>query len=125
MHCDCVNLPNWNRFVRRRATGDELTRDQLICGSPELDFHALERVATYVGFFEREDSKLKKDEHPHPVICHFWSAVHKMSLEQKKRLMLFVTGCDRAPITGLGAINFVIQVRLLGALAHRHGNLGV
>lgn len=61
----------------------------------------------------------------HPTIRNFWSVVHSFSLEdvrlvvvffsplhlcpfQKKRLLAFTTGSDRAPIGGLGNLQFVI-----------------
>jgi ubiquitin-protein ligase E3 A len=38
----------------------------------------------------------------------FWSIVHSMTLEEKKRLLFFSTGSDRSPIGGLGKLAFVI-----------------
>jgi hypothetical protein len=70
----------------------------LICGSPVLDFEALERVTLY-------DNGYSKD---HPVIKNFWDVVHHMSLEQRKRLLFFTTGSDRSPIGGLAKLYFVI-----------------
>jgi hypothetical protein len=41
----------------------------------------------------------------------FWSVAHELASEQQKRLLAFVTGSDRVPIKGLGALNppFVIS----------------
>lgn len=64
-----------------------------ICGSPELDFHALEAAAKYENY--TRDS---------PVIVNFWKVVHEMTEEQKRRFLSFCTGSDRVPINGLGSL---------------------
>ncbi|EQC25803.1 hypothetical protein SDRG_16351 [Saprolegnia diclina VS20] len=71
----------------------------LICGSPELDFEALEEVAHYDDGFSAES----------PSIQYFWSVVHAFSLDEKKALLKFCTGSDRAPIRGLSNMVFVIS----------------
>jgi len=71
----------------------------LICGSPNLDFEALEQATHYDDGFS-EDT---------PVIKNFWSVVHEMSVEDKKKLLFFATGSDRVPIKGLGSLNFTIS----------------
>jgi hypothetical protein len=72
--------------------------EQLICGSPVLDFDALESRARYV------------DYEPHsPVIRHLWQVVRGMSEENKKKFLAFVTGTDRAPLKGLGEVALTIQ----------------
>ncbi len=70
----------------------------LICGSPSLDFEELERHTTY-------ESGYSKD---HSLIKDFWDIVHHMTLEQKKKLLFFSTGSDRAPVEGLKALGLVI-----------------
>ncbi|CAN6482306.1 unnamed protein product [Victoria cruziana] len=70
----------------------------LISGLPHYDFDALERVTVYDGGYSRE-SKL---------IRWFWELVREMSLEEKKALLFFTTGNDRAPIGGLGSLPFII-----------------
>ncbi|KAK8372899.1 hypothetical protein O3P69_016161 [Scylla paramamosain] len=37
----------------------------------------------------------------HPVIRTFWEVFHKLSLEQKKLFLKFLTGTDRVPILGM------------------------
>ncbi len=64
----------------------------LICGNPSLDFLALEEVTSTEDGYTRD----------HPVILNFWTVVHSMSLEEKKKLLFFCTGSDRSPIRGLG-----------------------
>jgi len=70
----------------------------LICGNPALDFEALEKHTEY-------DNGYTKD---HPTIKNFWSVVHSLALDQKKKLLFFATGSDRAPIGGLGSMPFII-----------------
>jgi E3 ubiquitin-protein ligase HERC4 len=71
----------------------------LICGNTFLDFQALEAKTQYRGGFHAESR----------VIKWFWSVVHDMDLESKKKLLKFATGTDRAPLRGLGHLPFIIQ----------------
>ena len=47
-----------------------------------------------------------------PAIKWFWEIVLEWPMEQQAKLLLFATGCAKAPIGGLGKLNFKIQVRL-------------
>lgn len=38
----------------------------------------------------------------------FWDVLHTLTEEQKKKFLFFTTGCDRAPIGGLGKLHLVI-----------------
>jgi len=69
----------------------------LICGNPVLDFYELEKIAKYEGF--TRNSK---------TIVMFWEIVHSFTEDEKRKFLKFVTGSDRAPINGLGTIEFVI-----------------
>ncbi|KAJ3044888.1 hypothetical protein HDV00_000170 [Rhizophlyctis rosea] len=84
-----------------RGTAVELFRAEelqnLVCGSPEFDFDALEKSAQYDGY--------EKDT---PVIRYFWNVVHSMTDDEKKRLLFFTTGSDRVPVGGLGSLPFII-----------------
>lgn len=71
----------------------------LICGSPELDFEALEEATHYEDGFTA-DSRIIKD---------FWEIVHGMSDAEKKKFLFFCTGSDRVPIKGLGQLEFTIS----------------
>jgi len=64
----------------------------IICGSQILDFVELEKAARYQDGFEEDSETIK----------HFWQVVHSFSHEEKKKFLSFLTGCDRAPIDGLG-----------------------
>ncbi|KAJ8325131.1 hypothetical protein BDV3_007294 [Batrachochytrium dendrobatidis] len=70
---------------------------ELICGSPLLDFYALEKTTQYDGF--------DKDSF---VIKSFWKVVHEFTEEQKKLLLFFATGSDRVPVGGLSKLQFII-----------------
>ncbi|KAK9708462.1 hypothetical protein K7432_009630, partial [Basidiobolus ranarum] len=72
--------------------------EQLICGSSDLDFEALERVTQYDGGFSKDSS----------VIKNFWEIVHRFTEEQKKKLLFLATGTARVPIGGLSKLQFVI-----------------
>ncbi|XP_072178584.1 probable E3 ubiquitin-protein ligase HERC4 [Diadema setosum] len=71
----------------------------LICGSPDLDFHALEASATYEDGFTRK----------HRTVLYFWRTVHSLDNEWKKKLLHFITGSDRVPLKGLSSLAIVIQ----------------
>eukprot|EP00892_Ulva_mutabilis_P004770 jgi/Ulvmu1/2665/UM014_0121.1 len=70
----------------------------LVCGLPHLDFAELERATVYEGYTAQD-----------PTIKNCWKIVHSFSLEEKKRFLSFVTGCNRAPMGGLGKLRMVIQ----------------
>ena len=84
---DCLQLFRWEEL------------ELLICGSPFLDFGALERVAQYDDGYSRE----------HPTIALLWEVIHELPLELQKKFLFFATGSDRVPIKGLGNLNFVIS----------------
>ncbi|CAG9322193.1 unnamed protein product [Blepharisma stoltei] len=70
----------------------------LICGNPVLDFFELEKYTKYEGF--NRNSK---------TVIMFWEIVHSFTEEEKRKFLKFVTGSDRAPINGLGTLEFVIS----------------
>eukprot|EP01028_Stygiella_incarcerata_P003129 TRINITY_DN1593_c0_g1_i1.p1 TRINITY_DN1593_c0_g1~~TRINITY_DN1593_c0_g1_i1.p1 ORF type:complete len:683 (-),score=147.33 TRINITY_DN1593_c0_g1_i1:167-2215(-) len=71
----------------------------LICGSPELNFEALEMNTKYHDGYSSSST----------VIRWFWEIVHRdMTEEDRKKLLFFVTGSDRVPIKGLGGLDFGI-----------------
>ncbi|XRB12098.1 HECT domain-containing protein [Pseudoscourfieldia marina] len=75
----------------------------VVCGVPHLDFHALEKNARVVGFEPLNSGA--------PTVRWLWKWVHASTtpLEAKRALLAFVTGCDRAPLGGLGSVPLVIQ----------------
>ncbi|XP_030060680.1 putative E3 ubiquitin-protein ligase HECTD2 [Microcaecilia unicolor] len=70
----------------------------LVCGSPELDMHALQKNTQYDGFVKTD-----------PTIRYFWDVVLGYSLDLKKKLLHFVTGSDRVPVGGMADLNFKIS----------------
>lgn len=72
----------------------------LVAGTPHLDFHALEAGATYDGPGYAAEA---------PYIRTFWRVVGGLTDEERRRLLLFVTGCAKAPIGGLRSLAFKIQ----------------
>jgi ubiquitin-protein ligase E3 A len=71
----------------------------IICGSQNLNFLELEKSAKYDDGYEKDST----------TIVYFWEIVHSLSLEKQKKLLLFLTGCDRAPINGLGSLIITIS----------------
>ena len=73
--------------------------EQLVCGVPHLDFRALEANAQYDAGFDAS----------HPTVRLFWEVLHSLGTEDQKKLLFFATGCDRAPLGGLGKLRFILQ----------------
>lgn len=70
----------------------------LIGGREDLDFYALMKATKYEGYTENS-----------PTVQAFWRIVFtRLTDEEKKKLLYFVTSSPRAPIGGLGKVNFVI-----------------
>ena len=70
----------------------------IICGTQVLDFNELKRVCKYEEY--KKDSQTIKD---------FWEVLLTFNEEEKKKFLSFVTGCDRAPIDGLGSLPITIS----------------
>ncbi|XP_072390654.1 ubiquitin-protein ligase E3A [Diabrotica undecimpunctata] len=70
----------------------------LICGSKNFDFDELENSTEYDGGYTNESQ----------IIKDFWSVVHALSLEDKRKLLQFTTGSDRVPIGGLSRLKLVV-----------------
>ena len=71
----------------------------VICGNPNLDFGALQAKAVYKGGFHAESE----------VIVWFWEIVQRFNLDERRKLLFFATGSDRAPLRGLAQLKFTIQ----------------
>nr|BAC26510.1 unnamed protein product [Mus musculus] len=70
----------------------------LVCGSPELDMHALQRSTQYDGYAKTD-----------LTIRYFWDVVLGFPLELQKKLLHFTTGSDRVPVGGMADLNFKIS----------------
>lgn len=72
----------------------------LVCGLPHLDFEGLQKAAKYEGGYSAEST----------VVKWFWEVVRgSFTLEQKRQLLMFTTGSDRAPVGGLSTLSICIQ----------------
>jgi len=71
----------------------------VICGSMELDFQALEETTKYQDGFTGTSGPVR----------WFWEVVHVLDEQEKRSLLQFCTGCDRAPVGGLGRLPFIIS----------------
>jgi hypothetical protein len=94
----------------------------LVCGNQTPDFDQLELAASYDGWHQhpmapasflpaRSDGTVRPSGPlvpQAPVISHFWSWFHGLSIQLKRRLLAFVSGSDRIPIKGLRHATFTI-----------------
>ena len=65
-----------------------------VCGIPELNFNEWKKAARYVDGYNEESE----------VVVWFWEVLGEMNEEQKKKFLMFTTGCNRAPILGLARL---------------------
>ena len=70
----------------------------IICGTQILDFNELKKGCNYEEY--TKDSV---------TIKYFWDILLEFNEEEKKKFLSFVTGCDRAPIDGLGSLAITIS----------------
>lgn len=73
--------------------------EMIICGSKVLDFKELKKVTVYQDGFTAESQTVK----------NFWEVIDEFNEEEKKKFLFFCTGCDKAPINGLGDMKFYIS----------------
>ena len=86
----------FSRDLSKILSPEEL--ELIICGNQILDFHELKRVCKYEEY--TKDSE---------TIKYFWEILLEFNEEEKKKFLSFVTGCDRAPIDGLGSLPITIS----------------
>ena len=86
----------FNRNLSKVLTPDEL--ELIICGTQILDFNELKKACQYEEY--TKDSE---------TIKYFWEILLDFNEEEKKKFLSFVTGCDRAPIDGLGSLRITIS----------------
>ena len=73
--------------------------EQLICGQRTLNFQELKEYCIYANGFNPESQLIK----------WFWEIVlEEWTDEQRRKLLSFSTGNDRAPVNGLKAMKFFI-----------------
>ena len=86
----------FNRDLSKVLSAEEL--ELIICGTQVLDFNELKKVCNYEEY--TKDSE---------TIKYFWEILLEFNEEEKKKFLSFVTGCDRAPIDGLGSLPITIS----------------
>lgn len=72
--------------------------EKIMMGSNTFDVKAIRSTATYSGF--KEDS---------PVVLHFWNVFESFDRKKKKKLLRFITGNDRIPVSGSASLKLVIM----------------
>lgn len=63
-------------------------------GNQNYDWHMLESGADYKQGYSSSDQ----------TIQWFWDVFHELTEDDKKKFLLFLTGSDRIPITGMKSI---------------------
>lgn len=77
----------------------------LLCGSDEkVDIEILKSVTKYVGWETPEVAQNST------IVQWFWEYMEQMSLGDQKKLLVFVTGSDRVPATGIQNLKFKISL---------------
>jgi len=72
--------------------------EMIICGSKVLDFEKLKEATRYHDGYNENSETVK----------YFWQVVNEFTEEEKKKFLFFTTGCDKAPINGLGELRLTI-----------------
>ncbi|XP_038060442.1 probable E3 ubiquitin-protein ligase HERC4 [Patiria miniata] len=71
----------------------------MVIGDEHYDWDEFEKNVTYKGEYYRQ----------HPTIRMFWDVFREMSLQKKKKFLVFLTGTDRVPIQGMKTLQTIIQ----------------
>ncbi|KAL1117573.1 hypothetical protein AAG570_003888 [Ranatra chinensis] len=91
-----------------------------VCGGRVLElFHPHELMAVVIGnenydwdIFEKNTSYKGGYTESDPTVRMFWEVFHDMSLDDKKKFLVFLTGTDRIPLQGMKAVKIIIQPTL-------------
>mmetsp|Transcript_16532 Transcript_16532/g.34920 ORF Transcript_16532/g.34920 Transcript_16532/m.34920 type:complete len:1375 (-) Transcript_16532:78-4202(-) len=104
---DSIN-PQWDSFqtglmrVMEDSSLDLFRPEELellVVGTPELDFAALEANTKYEGGYDRDSE----------VVKNFWKFVKDAPHDTQIKLLKFAAATTKAPIGGLGKMDFIIQ----------------
>jgi hypothetical protein len=87
----CINRHSITLF-------DPETLQSVVEGIQEIDISEMRRAARYVGW-----------DASHRSVRDFWSVVKRYDLEQKRKLLEFVTASDRVPVGGMRNLQFTLQ----------------
>lgn len=77
--------------------GNEI--EKLICGELVFDIMKLKEKAKYTDGYTESST----------IIEYFWNTVEQLSENEKKKLLLFITGSDRIPINGISDVTITIS----------------
>ncbi|KAM9398503.1 LOW QUALITY PROTEIN: putative E3 ubiquitin-protein ligase HERC6 [Salvelinus alpinus] len=72
----------------------------VMVGKEDYDWDTFKQNTVYDGEYHAR----------HPNIVTFWEAFEELTDDQKKAFLLFLTGCDRAPILGMDKIQMKVAV---------------
>ncbi|XP_038837322.1 probable E3 ubiquitin-protein ligase HERC6 [Salvelinus namaycush] len=72
----------------------------VMVGKEDYDWDMFKQNTVYDGEYHAR----------HPNIVTFWEAFEELTDDQKKAFLLFLTGCDRAPILGMDKIQMKVAV---------------
>ncbi|KAM3967385.1 HECT and RLD domain containing E3 ubiquitin ligase 4 [Aphomia sociella] len=71
----------------------------VVIGNEEYDWELFENNCEYKNGYSSNDQQVR----------WFWEVFHELSIEDKKKFLLFLTGSDRVPIQGMRDIKIRIQ----------------
>lgn len=77
---------------------DPETLQSIVEGIQEIDISEMRRATRYIGW-----------DAAHHSVRDFWSIVKRYDLEQKRKLLEFVTASDRVPVGGMRNLQFTLQ----------------
>ncbi|XP_052029777.1 probable E3 ubiquitin-protein ligase HERC6 isoform X2 [Apodemus sylvaticus] len=86
---------NWD--IIRQFQPEELM--EAIIGNASCDWKQFENNSKYENGYEKS----------HPTILLFWKAFHELTLDEKKKFLLFLTGSDRLHVKGLQSEGIVFR----------------
>ncbi|KMV66251.1 E3 ubiquitin-protein ligase [Encephalitozoon cuniculi EcunIII-L] len=106
-HTDALIKPQFESIKRgfysiidkdKLAYLDPKELEKIMMGSNTFDIKAIRSTTTYSGF--REDS---------PIIVYFWEIFEAFNRKKRKKLLQFITGNDRIPVSGPASLKLVIM----------------
>ncbi|KAM6987468.1 putative E3 ubiquitin-protein ligase HERC6 [Tautogolabrus adspersus] len=72
----------------------------VMVGQENYDWDVFKQNTIYEGDYRAD----------HPNIVTFWEVFDKLTAEEKKKFLLFLTGCDRVPFLGMESIRMRVAV---------------
>ncbi|XP_041797320.1 probable E3 ubiquitin-protein ligase HERC6 [Chelmon rostratus] len=72
----------------------------VMVGQEDYDWEVFKQNTVYEGDYHAE----------HPNIVTFWKVFDQLTAEEKKKFLLFLTGCDRVPFLGMESIKMRVAV---------------